>query len=204
MTAVSAASSQQQTLDYYNTNAGKFVASTANVEFGQLQGEFARRLPEGGCILDLGCGSGRDSLAFTNAGFAVVPVDGSQEMCAATRELTGLEVTHATFQEYEPQGQFDGIWACSSLLHVPLPELPDVVAKYARALRPGGTFYLSFKLGNFQGMRNGRWFTDLTEREFRQLIGQIPELRVDSIGITADVRPGRGDEQWLNAWCVRV
>ena len=163
-----------------------------------------RRLPQGGRILDLGCGSGRDSLAFLEAGFAVDAVDGSTQMVQAACALTGLPVAHALFNDYEPEGLYDGIWACSSLLHVPAADLGGIVTKYARALAPGGVFYLSFKLGSHDGMRNGRWFTDLDEPAFRALTAKVPELEIDRIDVTSDVRPGRADEKWLNIWCVRV
>lgn len=195
--------STKETIGYYDTNAVGYVADTAGVEFGELQREFARRLPRGGRVLDLGCGSGRDSLAFLKAGLAVDAVDGSEQMVKAASGLTGLPVAHATFSDYEPKGPYDGIWACSSLLHVPAAQLADVIAKYARALAPGGTFYLSFKLGAHGGMRGGRWFTDLDEPALRALIAEVPRLRVDRIEITGDARPGRSDEKWLNAWCVR-
>ena len=195
--------STRETIGYYDANAAGYVADTADVEFGKLQREFARRLPEGGRVLDLGCGSGRDSLAFLRAGLAVDTVDGSAQMVRAASELTGLPVIHATFSDYEPAGPYDGIWACSSLLHVPAAQLAGVIAKYARALKLGGTFYLSFKLGHHDGMRDGRWFTDLDEPTLRALIAEVPGLRVDRIDITGDARPGRSDEKWLNAWCVR-
>ena len=195
--------STRETIGYYDANAAGFVADTAGVEFGELQREFVRRLPEGGRVLDLGCGSGRDSLAFLRAGFAVDALDGSEQMVKAASGLTGLPVAHATFSDYEPQGPYDGIWACSSLLHVPAAELAGVAAKYARALAPGGTFYLSFKLGFHDGMRGGRWFTDLDEPALRALIAEVPGLGVDRIDITDDVRLGRSGEKWLNAWCVR-
>ena len=189
----------RETIGYYDANAAGYVTDTADVEFGALQREFIRRLPEGGRVLDLGCGSGRDSLAFLRAGLAVDAVDGSARMVEAARELTGLPVTHATFSDYDPQGPYDGIWACSSLLHVPAAQLPGVISKYARALKLGGTFYLSFKLGFHDGMRGGRWFTDLDEPALRALITEVPGLRVDRVDVTGDARPGRSDEKWLNA-----
>ena len=195
--------STRETIGYYDTNATRFVADTADVEFGELQREFARRLPRGGRVLDLGCGSGRDSLAFLKAGFEVDAVDGSAQMVEAASGLTGLPVAHALFSDYEPKGPYDGIWACSSLLHVPAAELPGIISKYARALAPGGTFYLSFKLGAHDGMRGGRWFTDLGEPALRALIADVPGLRVDRVDVTGDARPGRSGEKWLNAWCVR-
>ena len=194
----------EETIGYYDGNAKKFIADTANIEFGALQKAFADMLPEGGRILDLGCGSGRDSLAFLKAGFAVDAVDGSAEMASAASELTGMKVEHATFADFEPKRVYDGIWACSSLLHVPAAELPAIVAKYAAALKPGGRVYLSFKLGDHDGMRNGRWFTDMTEQSFRRLIDDVEDLTVDRVDVTSDVRPGRADEKWLNAWCMRI
>ena len=193
----------RETIGYYETNATRFVADTADVEFGALQREFVRRLPKGGRVLDLGCGSGRDSLAFLKARFEVDAVDGSAQMVEAASELTGLPVAHALFSDYEPKGPYDGIWACSSLLHVPASGLADIISKYARALAPRGTFYLSFKLGAHDGMRNGRWFTDLDEPALRALIAEVPGLRVDRVDVTGDARPGRSGEKWLNAWCVR-
>lgn len=196
-------SGTEQTLSYYDKNAAGFVESTVNVEFGELQERFARMLPEGGRILDLGCGSGRDSLAFVNSGFVVDAVDGSEAMVKAASELTGLPVAHALFDEHEPAGEYDGIWACSSLLHVSMSDLAPIIGKYAGHLKPGGVFYMSFKFGDIEGMRNGRRLTDLDEASFSELIGRIDGLRIDSLDVTFDVRPGRANEQWLNAWCVR-
>ena len=193
----------KQTLDYYNANADQFIATTANVEFSELQKRFMSMLPEGGRVLDLGCGSGRDSLAFLRSGFLVDAMDGSETMVRAASKLTGLPVACALFDEYEPDGVYNGVWACSSLLHVPLHDLPAVINKYTACLKPDGVFYMSFKMGNFEGVRNSRWFTDLDEETLLSLIDAVNGIRVDSINVTSDVRPGRNDEKWLNAWCLR-
>ena len=131
--------STRETIGYYDANAKSYVAETANVEFGELQREFARRPPRGGRVLDLGCGSGRDSLAFLRAGFEVDAVDGSAQMVEAASGLTGLPVAHALFEDFEPQGPYDGIWACSSLLHVPASKLTGVIAKYVEGIPPNGS-----------------------------------------------------------------
>jgi SAM-dependent methyltransferase len=152
----------------------------------------------------LGCGSGRDSKAFLSAGYQVTAIDGSSELCRIASEFIGQNVICATFQEYVPAEQFDGIWACASLLHIPSEELGAIVAKLAKSLRRGGCFYVSFKYGDFRGMRNGRFFQNMTEESLGELLRGIPELEVISTKITGDVRPGRAEELWLNVLLKRV
>lgn len=84
-----------------------------------------------------------------------------------------------------------------------MSDLAPIIGNYTGHLKPGGVFYMSFKLGDSEGIRNGRWFTDLDEESFSELIDGIDGLRIDSLDITSDVRPGRADEKWLNAWCIR-
>ena len=85
------------------------------------------------------------------------------------------------FEELNDQNIYDGIWACASILHLSKSDLFLVFHKMNKALKENGIIYTSFKYGEFEGERNGRYFTDFTE---------------DSL--TGDVREGRGDERWLN------
>ena len=187
-------------MDYYNEKARAFCDDTQDVEFSAFQRAFTSHIPEGGRILDLGCGSGRDSRAFLNAGYQVTAVDGSAELCRIASEFIGQPVLCSTFQDYAPEEDFDGIWACASLLHIPLEELAGIIARLEGSLRRGGCFYVSFKYGDFRGMRNGRFFQDMTESSLRELLRDIPELEVVSANITCDVRAGREKELWLNVF----
>lgn len=193
-----------QTLDYYNANAQAFASSTVDVDFSATQRRFAQLLPSGARILDFGCGSGRDSKFFLQQGFNVTATDGSVELCRLARELTGLPVRHELFQDLAETNTYDGIWACSSILHLPKVELAGVLAKMVAALKPGGVIYASFKYGDFEGTRNGRYFTDFTEEGFRAFIHPIGGIRIEDWWVSADVRPGRGDERWLNLLLRKV
>ncbi|MEG2091102.1 class I SAM-dependent methyltransferase, partial [Niameybacter sp.] len=115
-----------QTLNYYNTNAQDFIAGTLNVDMSELRNTFTKHLPQEAYILDAGCGSGRDSLAFKEAGYMVTAIDGSEAMCQQTEALIGQPVRHMVFQEVEDVQLYDGIWACATLLHVPDDEMVDV------------------------------------------------------------------------------
>ena len=70
--------------------------------------------------------------------------------------------------------------------------------KMTAALKLNGIIYASFKYGNFSGERNGRYFTDMTEETFEELIKKIDRITLEEQWITSDVRVGRGEEKWLN------
>lgn len=187
-----------QTLDYYNKNAKAYAESTAFVDFSETQERFLRRLPEGALILDFGCGSGRDSKYFLSRGFKVQAVDGSPEMCRLASETAGLPVQRLLFTELSGREVYDGIWACSSILHLPWGELEDVLGRVEQALKKGGSFYASFKYGTFEGIRDGRYFCDMTEERFELLCRAVPGLEKEEYWVSRDVRPQRGEERWLN------
>lgn len=186
------------TLDYYNQNAKKFITGTISVDFGTIQNRFLDKLHPGAEILDYGCGSGRDTKYFLEQGCKVTAIDGSQELCKLASEYTGIPVKHMLFQDLDEKEAYDGIWACSSILHVPANELRDIIKKMENALRAHGIIYTSFKYGTFEGERNSRYFTDMTEETFAKLIQDMDELEIEEQWITSDVRPGRGEEKWLN------
>ena len=121
------------TIEYYNQNAARYLEDTVGVEFTEIRNAFLNLLPEGAMILDFGCGSGRDALEFLKRGYQVEATDGSEEMCRAAAELTGLAVQQMLFQELDEQEKYDGIWACSSILHLPKPEFRDVLEKMTAA-----------------------------------------------------------------------
>lgn len=185
-------------MGYYDDHADEFYKSTVNVVFTAMQKRFSAKLKSGSYILDFGCGSGRDTKYFLEQGYCVDAVDGSSELCNLASKYTGIRVKNMLFQELTEIEKYDGIWACSSILHLPIGELADVIQKMVIALKDKGIIYTSFKYGTFAGERNGRYFTDMTEETFAQLLEGIEEIEIEEQWITSDVRPGRGEEKWLN------
>ena len=187
-----------KTIEYYNQNADMFAQGTRLVDFTVVQERFAKMLPAGSRILDFGCGSGRDTKYFLEKGYWVEATDGSSELCKLASDFTGIEVKEMLFQDLDTRGKYEGIWACSSILHLSKRELLPVIRKMCDALKDNGVIYTSFKYGDFEGERNGRYFTDFTEDTFDKFIKVIQELTIEEEWITSDVRPGRGEEKWLN------
>ena len=190
--------SNHTTLDYYNQNSKQFVHDTQDVKFTEIQDYFLSNLKPGALILDFGCGSGRDTKYFLGKGYSVEAIDGSEELVKIARENTGIEVKQMLFQDLNETERYDGIFACASILHVPSKELPDIIARMKKAVKTGGILYISFKYGTFEGMRNGRYFTDRTEESLQAILDEVGGLEVIRTGITGDARPGREDEKWLN------
>ena len=187
----------EKTIDYYNINAESFVNQTVSVDFRDTQDRFLNYL-NGNKILDFGCGSGRDTKYFLDKGYDVTAIDGSEELCKKASEYTGIEVKHMYFQELQEVETYDGIWACSSILHLCRDELKTVFNKMQQALVSGGIIYTSFKYGDFEGERNSRYFIDFTLESFKVFLSDIKGLTIIDSWITSDVRPGRGEEKWLN------
>ena len=197
------AEDKAMTIKYYDDNAGRFISSTGNVEMSKQLTWFLDRLPQGAHVLDWGCGSGRDAKSMMNADYIVTASDASEAMCAAASELTGLCVRNESFNELNDSSTFDGIWANASLLHVPMVELPAIFGIAARALKQEGIFYASFKLGDFEGVRNGRWFTFMDESRLSLVLDKVPSLRLVETMVTEDARKERAGEIWLNCLMLK-
>ena len=186
-----------QTLDYYNRNAEAFFQTTAYVDMAPLYERFIKHVTPRGHILDAGCGSGRDSKAFKEMGFRVSAFDASSELAKRAQEHAGIEVDVLSFVDFCEVNKFDGIWACASLLHLNKVELPQAFEHLWKGLKPGGTLYVSFKLGESERIHGERFFTDLTVESLHQLIDLLQEVEVRETWITVDQRPDRC-ERWVN------
>lgn len=187
-----------RTLLFYEENAENFISKTIAVDFSAVTDRFTSHLSKGSRILDYGCGSGRDTKTFLNKGFQVEAIDGSRKLCKYARVFTGINVKCMRFQELNEFEKYDGIWACSSILHVPKKDLPDIFTKMIAALKTEGVIYISFKYGNFEGVRNGRYFSDFTIDTFTSFLTQFSDLHLIDEWVSADVRPDRSEEKWLN------
>ncbi|MDO5425373.1 MAG: methyltransferase domain-containing protein [Eubacteriales bacterium] len=185
-------------IDYYERYGNAYFEETVNLSMEHILEKFARYLPENAEVLDLGCGSGRDTLWLEEAGFSVTMLDGSAQMCQLAEIHTDHEVLHMTFQEMDFQEVFDGIWACASLLHVPEEEMDSVMQKVSDALKPGGFLYLSFQYGGDQEIRGRRFYHDYTETSAQELIRRQRDLRALKLWVTEDDRKERHPKKWLN------
>src|SRR5690606_31424625 len=190
------------TIDFYNQNAATFFESTSNVDMTPLYQRFLSLIPNDGRILDAGCGSGRDSKAFKAMGYAVDAFDASHTLAKLATEFSGVTVDVLSFTEFERPPTYDGIWACASLLHLPLTDLPTALDRLWSSLKEGGVIYASFKLGQSERLKDGRHLPDLEATRLCALLKEYANVAPVDTWITLEERPAR-NEQGLNALIQR-
>jgi SAM-dependent methyltransferase len=165
---------------YYAAHADEFCRRTADLALDELYGPFTTLLPAPAHVLDAGCGSGRDSLALMRRGYRVTAIDASPEMVRAAKSR-GVDARLLTFQEMKFVSEFDGIWACASLLHVPHAEISEVLRRFHHALRSGGILYVSLKEGSGERVaEDGRFFSYFSLAGFKHVLEDVLFRVVDS------------------------
>jgi SAM-dependent methyltransferase len=187
-------------LRFYHENAATYIEETKGIDMSKILHQFLGYLPQTGHILDLGCGSGRDTIFFQQHGYTVTAMDAVSEIASICSRNIGQEVIVMSAQSMDARTCYDGIWACASLLHIPERELGDTLHRLNIALKPGGVCYMSFKKG--QGERwdeKGRFFFDTTPDIIRQALCHIEEINI--LDIEEQISPLRGKHQtWVNVF----
>ena len=184
-------------MNYYDQNSKQFIKSTFKLDLSDFYTRFEKHLKPNAKILDLGCGPGRD-LKYFSKQYTAVGLEPSSILAEYARTHSNCIVHETTIQEFKSEEKFDGVWACASLLHLRKSELPSVFKILSNLLLKNGIIYCSFKYGDFEGERNGRFFSDLNEKGLKEMINDTDLEAIDQ-WLTGDVRVGRENEKWLNA-----
>lgn len=138
-----------ETVRCYDATAEEYASLWLNPKVMSRQREFFLMNLLGPRVLDLGCGPGRDAKAFAGEGCAVTGID----LSAAMLDIAQSLVPRARFVRMDMRrlgftaGSFHGVWACTSLLHLPRSEAPAALKEIHRVLVPGGFLFLSLKEG---------------------------------------------------------
>jgi SAM-dependent methyltransferase len=192
-----------RTLQYYDENADLYFANTVGLDVGPLRDRFLKHVPANARLLDAGSGSGRDTLAFLQRGYAVEAFDASPNLAALSSRLTGLKTRVLRLEDFHDYLRFDGIWACASLVHVPLASMNVVLGQLRQALRSGGVLYVSFKEGHDETIsEDGRRFTNFDSDSLRALLKHA-EFSVPDVWSSEGMKALGSPERWINAIAVK-
>ena len=190
---------QASTLRYYELNADNYFEMTSGADVTSIYQSFLRRIPKGGRLMDAGSGSGRDTAAFVRRGYLVEAFDFSPALCELSTGFTGIQTRVRCFKDVDENEEFDGVWACASLLHVPEAELSEAIARLIRALKTMGVLFMSFKYGTGERVaEDGRFFVDMTEERMRDVLQAVQNLTVERLWRTLGEDKFEGQGDWLN------
>ena len=168
----------QITIDNYNQFANEYDMETGDFwnRFPRtVFDKFAKLLPLNARILDLGSGPGRDGLILKELGLNILCLDASQAMLdiAKSRGLTTILADLSKKLPF-PDHSFNGVWAYTSLLHIPKSEVDFVINEIFRVLNPGGIFGLGLIEGDIEGYKEDeqmtRWFSYYQRLEIENLL----------------------------------
>lgn len=136
---------------YYNQEAELRDSKSVKAEWKiKVRQNFYDILKQEGkkTLLELGAGTGYDSVFFMENGLSVTAVDISNEMVIKCREK-GIEAYELDFYNISALNvKFDCIYAINSLLHVPKNDLYKVLHEIDLSLNKNGLFYLGLYGGN--------------------------------------------------------
>ena len=187
-----------ETIRYYDNNAEMYYQSTIGANVNEVMKRFLAYLPEGGTILDTGCGSGRDVRAFCDMGYTATGIDASSELVNLARQRLGINATLGDMSRWIADVPVDGIWCCASLMHLRDEGIKSFLINTKYNLKPGGTLFISVKTGVKTGIDYaGRYIRNFTEEELRTLIYDIKHLDIIECWYNEDALM-RDDFRWLN------
>lgn len=166
---------------------------------------FLTRLSPGASILELGCGSGRDTVEMLRLGYNVTPTDGSPEMARQAENLLRRQVLVLEFSEIEGEARFDGVWAHACLLHVPVDHLGNVLSRIYRVLNLPGILFANFKQGEAEGRdRFGRYYNYPSLDALRDIFQQAAPWSALEIERSSGQGYDGAAVQWLNCTATKT
>jgi SAM-dependent methyltransferase len=196
-------SADAETLRFYKQEAERYCQRTGSVPSAALPG-FLARLRPGSSILELGCGSGRDTAEMLRQEYDVTATDGSPEMALQAERRLQRPVVVLQFGEIEGEARFDGVWAHACLLHVPLNHLGGVLSRIYQVLSWPGIFFANFKEGIGEGRdRLGRYYNYPSLATLREIFQQSAPWTSVEIERSAGIGYDGAAIQWLNCFATK-
>lgn len=187
--------------EYYIVNAKKYISEdseTFNVSMREHYLFFEEYLQENDNILDIGFGSGRDSLFFSSK-YNVTSIDVIPDFIQHGKEIGLNNVYLQRIENIDYENMFNGIWACASLLHLNNEYLSKAIDKIIISSRKDCIFYSSFKYGDSEETIEGRYFNNMNENNFYKMFNR-KQFKILKIDITEDKLNRKN--RWLNAYIL--
>lgn len=187
----------RSTIDYYNRIADSYYWTTVGIDMSKLRNAFAAYLPSEARVIDLGCGSGRDVMAFGDMGHEASGLDASKELVELAKERLEVKASVGDMVTWRASEPYDGIWCCASLIHLNEEEKKRFFGNLQYNLKPGGVIYISVKEGIETGTdEEGVYTSNCTAEELKSFLNGAGCEILETV-VTEDAM-GRPGVKWLN------
>ncbi|HEV7228135.1 class I SAM-dependent methyltransferase [Brevundimonas sp.] len=157
MTDMDSSEKNRRTVEAYDAYAARYAAATepsrSPTGSDALDG-FIAAVGAQARVLEVASGPGWDANVMEARGLEVERTDVSDGFIAVQAER-GKRVERLNLLSDDLGGPWDGIVALYVIQHIEKASAPDVVARIAAALRPGGTLLLSFQEGDEDFIEHG-------------------------------------------------
>jgi SAM-dependent methyltransferase len=194
-------SANARTIGAYDQHAQRYIDQSPADVAGAVKEWLNRALagvPHDARILELGSAYGRDAAYLQSLGYQVRCTDATPAFIAALRSR-GITASPLNAITDDLPADLDVVLANAVLLHFTRAEFASVAGKVRRALRPGGRFAFTVKLGDGQEWTSDklgapRFFCYWREPQLRGVLGTA-----GFAGLDIREAPGRaGDKDWLH------
>ncbi len=168
---------------------------------------------EGKRALDVGCGPGQYAKLLKEMGFEVELLDASEKMLKMASALLGLPSLPPTRDIYHldkdfGSEQFDLIFACAMMVHVPRYRAMDIYQAFYQHLRLGGVFFVNFKLGDHSLISlDGRYFEYYRNHTVPWSMLEAAGFRIKEVTLGWNEKNMYGDPKrihWANFFCRKL
>ncbi|MEJ2267898.1 MAG: class I SAM-dependent methyltransferase [Nanoarchaeota archaeon] len=162
----------KNTINFYEKIANDYSKSWDDIEIIKRELNFFLEFIKGKKILDIGCGHGRDCKYFSEKGFETIGIDLSENFLKIAKKKSPL----SKFAKMDmrklnfPKESFDGLWVCSSFLHIPQKNNKETMKEFYRVLKKEGIMFIAVKLGKGEKIKNGKYDKLYSKKEFEKLI----------------------------------
>ena len=173
-----------KTVRHYDEKAEELAVRYESADMSKTQALLLKYLPAGGRVLEIGCGSGRDSAFLLANGFDVAAIDASAEMLIQAQrhhpQLAGrLSPEPFPLSADSPilKRQFDGVISIAAIMHIGDQDLFECASQIRDMLRSDGILVLSASLGREEIAagrdKNGRLFMERPAEQIQLLFERL-------------------------------
>lgn len=175
------------TLSFYEDNAASLCAKYDVAGMDWLYDKVCQVIPQGGSILDVGCGSGRDARRLSQLGYEVTACDASSQMLHHAKMTSDDGHINYLLRQFPLSNddnlltlKFDGIISIAMLMHLSRNECVQIVRQVSNMLSGGGFFIASWCSNRSEDPRN------LREMSSGEFVSDILGSGLTVEGVTAN------------------